>query len=254
MNEVDDVSAALTGPGNGERWAVYYAPPVDHPLWAAGCRWLGRDPESGERFPPPPGIDPERWRRATPRPARYGFHATLQPPLCLHSKATSATLRDSVAAIAAGSAPFTLPDLTISRVDGFLALRPREPCSALDALAAACVRDLDPLRAPATEKELERHQRAGLSEHQESLLTRWGYPFVLDQFQFHMTLTRGLPAAEQATLRPLLETYFESALAAPPPTVADLCLYHQPAAGAEFCLNERFPLGASGNNRSLHKR
>lgn len=39
------------------RVAVYYAPETDDPLWAAGNRWLGRDPETGATLTPPDGID-----------------------------------------------------------------------------------------------------------------------------------------------------------------------------------------------------
>ena len=42
--------------------------------------WLGRDPESGRDLPQP-GIDGIAAQVTEPR--RYGFHATLKPPMLL---------------------------------------------------------------------------------------------------------------------------------------------------------------------------
>lgn len=58
----------------GSRWAVYWTPEPAHPLWRAGCEWLGRDPAADTDGVPPPH------RRA---PWRYGFHATLKAPMPL---------------------------------------------------------------------------------------------------------------------------------------------------------------------------
>lgn len=55
------------------------------------------------------------------------------------------------------------------------------------------MRDLDAFRAPAAEAELERRRKAGLSPRQDALLAQWGYPYVMEEFRFHMTLTGRLP-------------------------------------------------------------
>ena len=60
-------------------------------------------------------------------------------------------------------------------------------------MAGACVRDLDEFRAPAGEAELARRRKAGLSARQEALLTQWGYPYVFEEFRFHLTLSGRLP-------------------------------------------------------------
>ncbi len=46
-------------------------------------------------------------------------------------------------------------------------------------------------------KELQRRRAANLTPRQEFLLMHWGYPYVLDEFRFHMTLTRRLPDEKQ---------------------------------------------------------
>ena len=62
------------------RVAVYYAPAADDPLWARGCTWLGRDPETGVELPQP---DIDGIAAQVTEPRRYGFHATLKPPMQL---------------------------------------------------------------------------------------------------------------------------------------------------------------------------
>ena len=76
------------------RVAIYYAPELDDPLWAAGCSWLGRDPERGIMVPQPAleGID-----EVTAEARLYGLHCTLKPPMRL---ATSyGAFRDDVSAM-----------------------------------------------------------------------------------------------------------------------------------------------------------
>ena len=56
--------------------------------------------------------------------------------------------------LAAQLAPVTCEGLRIEDVEGFLALIPEGCEDALQALAAAVVKDTDPLRAPLTEEEI----------------------------------------------------------------------------------------------------
>ena len=107
----------------------------------------------------------------------------------------------------AGSRRSTLPPLAVADLHGFLALRETVPCPPLQALADACVEDLDRFRAPPSEAELARRRRASLTTQQDAMLVRFGYPYVLETWFFHMTLTRRLspekreylPAARNGT-------------------------------------------------------
>jgi hypothetical protein len=86
-------------------------------------------------------------------------------------------------------APVTIPSLEVRRLGGFIAVVPTEPSAALADLAAATVAALDPFRAPPSEAELARRRKARLSDRQEALLMKWGYPYVMEEFRFHLTLT-----------------------------------------------------------------
>ena len=111
-----------------------------------------------------------------------------------------------------------------------------------DALADACVVELDGHRCPAGAAELQQRRQAGLSPLQDQMLVDWGYPHVLGTWRFHMTLSRRLSPAERAAVQPEAEAHFAAALAQPR-QMADICLFTQADAGAPFMLAERFPLG-----------
>ena len=65
------------------------------------------------------------------------------------------------------------------------------------------MRELDDFRAPPSEPELARRRKANLSATQEALLTQWGYPYVMEEFRFHITLSGRLGRDAEATMAAL---------------------------------------------------
>jgi putative phosphonate metabolism protein len=220
------------------RAAVYFAPRRDDPLFVAATTWLGRDPESGAPAPQP---DVPEIAAVTAEPRVYGFHATLKPPMRLAAGRNWDDLVAAARTLAARVAPFALPSLAVSDVHGFLALRETSPSAALQALADACVAELDPFRAAPSEAELARRRRGGLSPEQDAMLVRWGYPYVFQTWFFHLTLTRRLSAPEKLVFQPAAERHFAGALLRPR-RVEDICLFTQAAPGDDFVIAERIPL------------
>jgi hypothetical protein len=217
------------------RAALYWAPALNDPLWDLGCAWLGRDAETGATCPQPPidGIS-----GFTAEPAQYGFHATLRPPLRV------ATGWDEFRAVAANIAratrPFALPPLEIAVIGGFLALRETMPCQPLQDFADRCVELTNAHRLQPSASELQRRRAAGLSPRQESNLQRWGYPYVMQDWFFHLTLTHKLSLSEQQTLLPHAQRHFAMALKSPR-LVESLCIFTQ--LDGPFLIAERFSLG-----------
>lgn len=220
------------------RVGLYYCPAEDDPLFAAGATWLGRDAFLGApvRQPDLPGIE-----AVTADPRLYGFHATLKPPMRLVPGCSWRSLLAGVDGMAGGIAPFDLPPLAVTDLHGFLALRETVPSAQLQALADVCVEKPDRFRAPPSADELARRRRASLTEAQDTMLTRWGYPYVFGTWFFHMTLTRRLSAAEHAIWRPDAERFFAAAVAVPR-RVTDVCLFTQIGPGAPFVIAERVAL------------
>lgn len=228
-----------------QRYAIYAMPAGA--LARAGAAWLGWDAPRGRAVDHPrlEGL-PRPIAEITARPRRYGLHATLKPPFRLAEGSSLAALMQDLAALCERLGPVTLEGLRLARLGGFLALVPEAESAALQALAAASVTRLDRHRAPLTEAELAR-RRAGkaLSPAQEGHLLRWGYPHVLDQFRFHITLTGPLPPAEAEVVAAVLRPWLAPHL--PRPCVIDsLCLMGEDTGGM-FHLIHRYPLGAGVN-------
>lgn len=224
--------------GPDARVAIYYAPLAEDPLFTDGASWLGRNPASNAALPQPPI---PCIAEVTAEPRLYGFHCTLKPPMRLAVDYHWSDLMAAARSLADGIAPFDLPPLAVQDLFGFLALRETIPCAPLQALADACVEQIDHLRAPPAADELERRRRAGLTPRQDVMLQRWGYPYVFDTWFFHMTLTRRLNADEKARFMSAAEAYFAEAIAKPR-RVADVCLFTQPEPGAPFVIKQRLPL------------
>lgn len=179
------------------RYAVYVTLPKG-PLADFGAAWLGWNAATGERPDAPlvPGL-PRPAHEITATPRRYGLHGTVKPPFRLAEGRTPDALHDALATLCAALAPVTLDGLALTRLGSFLALTPVGDARPLERLAARVVEDLDPFRAPPSEEEVARRRKASLTERQDALLQRWGYPYVMDQFRFHITLSGRLPP-EQA--------------------------------------------------------
>lgn len=226
--------------GNWRRHAIYFAPPGGSALARFGADWLGWDAERGEA---PAGLAlpglplPRETIVETPR--RYGFHATLKPPFRLAEGRSVEDLDAAVEAVAAGSPGFALR-LEVAAPGAFLALVPEAAPPALAALERACVTGLDAFRAPAEAAEMRR-RTAGLDAAEKENLRRWGYPWVLGRFRFHITLTGALAPALQRRVRAALDPMLAPLLAAPV-AVGDICRFSE-AEDGRFRLLRRFPLG-----------
>lgn len=220
------------------RYAIYFAPPPGSALAEAGADWLGRCAHAGtERLlPAVEGVDPDRFAAVTAEARRYGWHATLKPPFALAPGRREADLVAAFRDFAAVRPAIAL-DLAVARVDGFLALTPVAATLDLDGLAGACVSAFDGFRAPPPADELARRRRAGLSARQEELLAAWGYPYVFDEFRFHMTLTSRVAGAEADVLEAAARAHFAAAVAEPV-AIDTLALFAEPAPGAPFTVLE----------------
>ena len=228
------------------RFGIYWTPPLGSALWNLASALLGRDAATGLDLPRPEltGIDPARVAELTGQPGFYGLHATLKPPFRLKPGAEPDDLLRALAELCLSLTPFDLPALEVTVLDGFLALRPSSPSPELEALAKACVCDLDRFRAEPEPRELAKRQAHGLSPAQEEMLKAWGYPYVLDEYRFHVSLTgRVGNLAEREKLQLALDDYLRGALA--DFQVNEVCLFEQAGPNVPFRLTRRFALGPS---------
>jgi putative phosphonate metabolism protein len=226
------------------RYAIYLAPSPDTPLWRAASQVIGRDAATG-KTPPFPALAPcdaEDWAEVTAEPRRYGFHATLKAPFELDDAADEATLLEAARGFAATRRGFSIPDLSVRAMKSFVALTPDAANADLDGLAADCVVAFEPFRKPLTPEERSRRV-AGLTDPRHvASVDRWGYPWVFENFRFHMTLSGSLPEARREEVRDGLAAFLGDV--ARPLAVDAICIFHQERREAPFRVLERFPFAA----------
>lgn len=230
---------------SGPRYAIYFAPAPESPLWEFGSAVLGYDAATAEPRAPlaPEGISVEDWTEITTQPRRYGFHGTLKAPFRLAEGAREDDLIEAGHAFARRRKSFELPELKVGAVATFAALVPFERSQGLDALGSACVEAFEPFRAAPSAGERERRLDAPLTPRQLENLDRWGYPYVFEDFRFHMTLTGSLPEADVAPVVDGLTTLYADHVGAARTRVDAATLYVEEDPAQGFRIVDRFVFG-----------
>jgi Protein of unknown function (DUF1045) len=223
-------------PLNTPRYAVYFAPGPGTPLKEFGDSIFatGRLPADTV------GLTAEGWKDA---PQRYGFHATLKAPFHLRAGHDETDICQAARIVAALVPGLQIARLTVTLVDDFIALTPAHASSEPGLLAQACVRGFDHLRAPLTEQDRARRLATGLSAQEIAYLDAWGYPYVFDHFQFHMTLTGPLAPKDAEPMQRALAHYY-----APfdgPVDIDAITICRQPSRDARFEIWQRFELASA---------
>ena len=167
---------------NFSRYAIYYIP--DLPLFQISSDWLGWNSITGQET-----LLSADHRHITDRPRKYGFHATMKPPFSLASHATQGELQEAFHAFCATVSPAIGGTLKISRLGWFLAMTQDVQSNEVTELAESTVSHFDKFRAPLSDNDIEKRRRRRLTPQQDALMLRWGYPYVMQEYKFHMTLT-----------------------------------------------------------------
>jgi putative phosphonate metabolism protein len=227
----------------GARYAIYFAPEPKGRLWEFGSSVIGFDAEIGEdvRQPVIDGVAPEDFVDRTADPRHYGFHATLKPPFALADGVSIDQLLAAAHEFALARTAFVVPALEVTAIGAFLALVPAASSPELHALADDCVRAFDRFRAPLEAADRERRLKSPLTERQIKYLDAWGYPYVFEEFRFHMTLTGRLHHDERGRIRHALADLYQEI--ASPTAVSDITVFQQPARDQRFSVLTRIPLG-----------
>ena len=194
------------------RYAIYHAPAPGSDLDRFGAHLLGYDAYCGADLPFPNDIirmAPD-WRDMTKDPRKYGFHATLKAPMSLASGKTEPELLAACEAFA--GKPRAIPVITpvVGSISGFIAVLPAAPSPELERLAEDCTREFDSFRALLTAEDRARRNPSDLTPKQREYLDRWGYPYVMEEFRFHMTLTGPLAAERREPVLMMLRNSFSA--------------------------------------------
>jgi hypothetical protein len=215
------------------RIALYYAPPASSAWWREGCEWLGRDAESGLGS----RTDAHAWTQA---PRRYGWHATLVAPFHCARDVSPADVLAAARAWASAVPRFEMP-VRVTQMNRFVALRAahERDDERLRTMAESALRSVAPMRARPSAESIERRIGPGMSARQIELLREWGYPYVLDEYRFHMTLSDSL---DDAHARASIESDWTSRIERLGPLpIHGAALFIESEPGAPFILWQRLP-------------
>jgi putative phosphonate metabolism protein len=224
-----------------KRYAIYYAPEAGA-FAGAAASWLGWNLQSGLGVDQPVVQLPRPLAEVTAEPRKYGFHGTLKPPFRLVQDVRAADLAEATARLAASLKVIEFSGLQMVNLDGFLALVPRGDTNALQQLAAEVVRELDLYRAALTNAEIARRKPERLTARQRDLMAAYGYPYVMEEFRFHLTLSGPLADSERESVAQAAAAHFASVLPQPF-CLRNLCLCGEDEAG-HFHLLQRYSLTA----------
>ena len=191
------------------RYAIYYAPASGSDLDRFGATLLGYDAYGCCDLAFPDGMPPD-WRDLTSDPRKYGFHATLNAPFSLAPGKTEAELAEACELFAGKARPIPVIKPVIDSISGFIALVPADRSPGLERLAADCVSEFDAFRAPLTSEQRARRNPSALTPRQRQHLDRWGYPYVMQDYRFHMTLTGRLDDGRRDPVVTMLRNRFSA--------------------------------------------
>jgi putative phosphonate metabolism protein len=230
------------------RFAIYFVPAPETALYRFGAAVLGYDCYTGEpvEHPRDVALSETEWAVLSAEPCTYGFHATLKAPFRLRGEFDPDDLMADIRTLAASIASVPTLEPSVGLIGGFVAIVPRVPSPAIDRLAADCVTALDRFRLPVTAQERLRRVAGGLSQSQIVHLDRWGYPYVLEEFRFHMTLTSGLGSERRQAIHSLLQDAFVRRCGTQPIGLDRLALMRQEQPQSPFRVIGHASVGGTG--------
>ena len=229
------------------RYAIYFAPDDESELGIFGATVLRRraldasdwlNPDLAIEFPPS-----SIWSDRIERPAHYGFHATIKAPFELAEDQSADHLIADVAEFCKVRQSISLHGLAPIRTSRYDALAFEQQPEALSQLATDCVISFEKYRAPLTEADIKRRDPDSLTDSEKKNMQRFGYPYILDDFNFHMTLSGRNDHNDSAYLDWLNRLY--QSMVVNTPVLDRLCIFYQPDRDTPFVRIEENIFGSN---------
>ena len=206
----------MTSPLSFSRYAIYYTPPAKDYLTRFAATWFGWDAYLGVTVAHPVFCNLTcDIKEITSTPSKYGLHGTLKPPFSLAPNRSVDELCSSIFKIAKSVKKFEIPSIDLTILGGFIAIVPTVKSNTMHSLAKKCVKDLDGFRVTESIENLKKRRAVGLTSSEENNLLKWGYPYVLDDFRFHLTLTSKLLPDVSSNVFSVLSSELQTVLTAP---------------------------------------
>jgi hypothetical protein len=229
--------------GMSARYAIYYTPEEGSPLAVFGRTWFDEKKNGNPKALA--NLNPKRLAEVSEATRKYGFHGTLKPPFSLNPSTSPESLLSAARVFARSLSPIEIPPLELAIIGKFIALTPTSQSAALEKLSAACVRAFEAYRVPLSDEQLTSYKQNKLTVHQEQMLEHWGYPYVMEEFRFHISVTDRIDDPhEREEIIDALEKLAGAVLSKPVP-VREISVFTQASPDAPMVLLERIPFGRS---------
>jgi hypothetical protein len=135
-------------------------------------------------------------------------------------------------------------NLKVGKLGNFIALMMDPNEQKMQNLASKLVENLDQFRAPLHQKEIDKRRMSDLTTSQDKNLLKWGYPYVFNDFRFHMTLTEKIPSrSDQELMVNVASLYFSENLDHIT-KVSSISLFFQESSESDFLQIQQFPFEA----------
>ena len=224
------------------RYAVYFSPPEESDLSKFASSWLGWDAQNAKKILHPIFKDlVSDITELTKKQSCYGFHGTLKPPFSLVETKNESELKAAILELSQSIRKFEISAVSLQLLNGFAAIVATNENDEIKNLAKKCVQELDSFRQPESLEKFQKRRSTGLSQNEEFYLQRWGYPYVMGSFRFHMTLTRRLNPEESRNVMAVLTAELSKILSTTLP-IRDICLFGESHTSGNFQIIQRFPL------------
>ncbi len=175
----------------------------------------------------------------TEAPRWYGFHATLKAPFELSDGQSEAALLSFAKEFAQARYAFDV-QFAVRELGSFLALMIDAQSDEMQEFHCDAVKAFEPFRGALSEEDLERRRKSSLTTAQESHLQSWGYPYIFDDFRFHMTLTGRIGDPDlRRKVQSRLSAYFSEAIESHH-RVDGVAVFYQPDRETSFHVVGRF--------------
>ncbi len=223
------------------RYSIYYTPKKNSLFEALGSSLLGRDLYGKEIMRPS-----FKWNfknsleEITKSTRHYALHATMKAPFELSKEFSERDLCESLETFCNNQELFELPKLEVGTIrdSNFIALKLSDTCENLASLEKNIVTKFDKFRAELKQEDIER--RKYINEKQKEYLLEFGYPFIFDEFCFHISLTDNISDNEE--LQKMIEffsNYFE-VVCEKNENFDGLALFYQENRKSDFILKQYF--------------
>ena len=133
---------------------------------------------------------------ATKIPSAYGLHATFKAPFRIKEDVSPFSLQEALQAFCASRKAPGTGRLTLGGHQHYLTMVLKEKEADVDWLAAEVVTKFDRFRAPLTDEDRKAREIEDMTPRQAALLEQFGYPYVLSDFRFHISLAGPLSEPE----------------------------------------------------------